>query len=94
MSDLARNVFALLTAGMRSSALVGGYTQQHADLEAALADLKGVLWAPLCSHCTRICAVPHILEPLVIQMHLLNVTSAIAQARRQPCCFRQALLPM
>jgi len=28
-------------AGPRSSALVGGYTQQHAELEAALAQLKG-----------------------------------------------------
>lgn len=28
-------------SGPRSSALVGGYTQQHAELEAALAALKG-----------------------------------------------------
>ena len=28
-------------AGPRSSALVGGYTVQHAELEAALARLKG-----------------------------------------------------
>lgn len=34
--------------GPRSSALVGGYTQQHADLEAALAELKGQESALLC----------------------------------------------
>ena len=31
----------LLGAGPRSSALVGGYTQQHQELEIALAELKG-----------------------------------------------------
>lgn len=31
----------MLGAGPRSSALVGGYTQQHQELEAALAELKG-----------------------------------------------------
>jgi len=38
-----------LYAGPRSSALVGGYTEQHRELEAALAELKGVQPAlPLC----------------------------------------------
>ncbi len=39
-----------LYAGPRSSALVGGYTQQHRELEAALAELKGVQRRPTKLH--------------------------------------------
>lgn len=45
LTELAKSKLAsdveLLCAGPRSSALVGGYTVQHAELEAALARLKG-----------------------------------------------------
>jgi hypothetical protein len=40
ISNLASEA-ELLCAGPRSSALVGGYTVQHAELELALARLKG-----------------------------------------------------